>query len=182
MPFKSKAQMRLFFAKEKRGELPKGTTKRWARETKNISKLPQRKSSKKANVSGGTFDSLCEIYNKYRIKTAKDVYSINAMMQNPNIIEKNPAYWYFRNLISQRLMNLPVRPIDNRKAYLPDMNHMMTKMRTQYMPNYVFSQKQRERAKQNIDTKNLLPQMMNALNINKPWVLSIGQYGGKSAI
>jgi len=41
MPFKSKAQMRAFFAKEKEGELPKGTAKKWANETPNISKLPE---------------------------------------------------------------------------------------------------------------------------------------------
>jgi len=41
MPFKSKAQMRAFFAMEDRGELPKGTAKKWAKETKNISSLPE---------------------------------------------------------------------------------------------------------------------------------------------
>ena len=41
MPFKSKAQMGLFFAKEKRGELPKGKAEQWAHETPNIKKLPQ---------------------------------------------------------------------------------------------------------------------------------------------
>jgi len=34
------AQMKLFFAKENRGEFPKGTAKRWARETTNIKSLP----------------------------------------------------------------------------------------------------------------------------------------------
>ena len=42
MPFKSKAQERLFFAKESRGELPKGTAEKWAHETKNIKKLPNK--------------------------------------------------------------------------------------------------------------------------------------------
>ena len=41
MPYKSKAQMRLFFAKEKAGELPEGTAKQWADETPNIKKLPE---------------------------------------------------------------------------------------------------------------------------------------------
>lgn len=49
MPFKSKAQMRLFFAKERRGELPKGKAKEWAKETKSISSLPERKSKKKTS-------------------------------------------------------------------------------------------------------------------------------------
>lgn len=41
-PYKSKRQMRRFFAMEKRGELEKGTARRWARETKNIKGLPER--------------------------------------------------------------------------------------------------------------------------------------------
>jgi len=40
-PFKSKAQMRLFFAKENSGEIPKGTAKRWANETPKIKSLPE---------------------------------------------------------------------------------------------------------------------------------------------
>lgn len=44
--------MRYFFAAEERGELPKGTAKRWAEETKNIKSLPERVSdSKKKNKS-----------------------------------------------------------------------------------------------------------------------------------
>jgi len=47
-PFKSRAQMKRFFAMEKRGELPKGTAKRWAEHTPNIKKLPRKvKRSKK---------------------------------------------------------------------------------------------------------------------------------------
>jgi hypothetical protein len=42
MPFKSKAQERLFFAKEKRGELPAGTAKRWAAETPSQKALPEK--------------------------------------------------------------------------------------------------------------------------------------------
>ena len=41
MPFKSKAQEKLFFAKEERGELPKGKAEEWAHETKNIKALPE---------------------------------------------------------------------------------------------------------------------------------------------
>lgn len=41
VPYKSKSQERLFFAKEARGELPKGTAKEWAHKTKNIKKLPE---------------------------------------------------------------------------------------------------------------------------------------------
>ncbi len=42
MPYKSQAQMRKFFAMEKRGELKKGTAERWAKHTPNIKKLPKR--------------------------------------------------------------------------------------------------------------------------------------------
>lgn len=42
MPFKSKSQLRKFFAMEKRGELPKGEAEKWAHETKNIKKLPNK--------------------------------------------------------------------------------------------------------------------------------------------
>lgn len=42
MPYKSKSQMRAFFAKEERGELPKGTAERWAHHTKDIKALPEK--------------------------------------------------------------------------------------------------------------------------------------------
>ena len=49
MPFKSKSQQKFMFSAEKRGEIPKGTAKRWAKHTKNIKSLPERvkKSGKK---------------------------------------------------------------------------------------------------------------------------------------
>jgi hypothetical protein len=47
VPYKSKSQMRLFFAKEHRGELKKGTARKWAHETRNIKRLPNRKRKKK---------------------------------------------------------------------------------------------------------------------------------------
>ncbi len=54
MPYKSKKQMRKFFAMESRGELPEGKAEEWAKETPNIEKLPlyaktlaKRKSKKK---------------------------------------------------------------------------------------------------------------------------------------
>ena len=42
MPFKSKSQAKFFFAKEDRGELPKGTAIKWAHKTKNIKSLPEK--------------------------------------------------------------------------------------------------------------------------------------------
>lgn len=47
MPFKSKKQMRWMFAAEERGEVPKGTARRWARETPNIKNLPEKKKEEK---------------------------------------------------------------------------------------------------------------------------------------
>lgn len=40
-PFRSKAQMKKFFAMESRGEMAKGTAERWAKHTPNIKKLPE---------------------------------------------------------------------------------------------------------------------------------------------
>lgn len=42
MPFVSQKQRALFHAKEKRGEIKKGTTARWERETPKGKKLPKR--------------------------------------------------------------------------------------------------------------------------------------------
>lgn len=43
MPFKSKAQQRFMFAAEERGDVPKGTAKRWAKDTPDIKSLPEKK-------------------------------------------------------------------------------------------------------------------------------------------
>ncbi len=42
MPFKSKAQQRWMYSAEQRGELPKGTAKKWSDHTPAIKKLPER--------------------------------------------------------------------------------------------------------------------------------------------
>lgn len=51
MPFKSKAQMRKFYALEAKGELPEGTAHEWANETRNIKKLPERVKKRKKKKS-----------------------------------------------------------------------------------------------------------------------------------
>ena len=51
MPFKSKAQQRYFYAAEDKGKIPKGTSKKWQKETKK--KLPER--VKKSDVVGAGF-------------------------------------------------------------------------------------------------------------------------------
>jgi hypothetical protein len=43
MPAKSRAQLRFLFSAEARGELPKGTAKRWAKHTPDIKALPEKK-------------------------------------------------------------------------------------------------------------------------------------------
>ena len=43
MPFKSKAQQKWMFAAEARGEIKKGTARRWAKHTSNIKSLPKKK-------------------------------------------------------------------------------------------------------------------------------------------
>lgn len=49
MPYKSKSQQRAFFAMEAKGELPKGTAKKWMAHTENFSELPDKvKAEKKA--------------------------------------------------------------------------------------------------------------------------------------
>lgn len=47
MPFKSHQQRKLFYAKEKAGELPEGTTARWEAHTPKDKKLPARVSDDK---------------------------------------------------------------------------------------------------------------------------------------
>lgn len=42
MPFRSKKQMRWMFAAEKRGEVAKGTARRWAQHTSSIKSLPEK--------------------------------------------------------------------------------------------------------------------------------------------
>ena len=62
MPFKSKAQQRFMFAAEDRGEVPKGTAKRWAHETPNIKRLPEKKKHKKhAAFMGGFLSEVVKI-------------------------------------------------------------------------------------------------------------------------
>lgn len=56
MPFKSDAQRRYMFWAENRGKIPKGTSKRWAKETPNIEDLPERAKKKKKRIKKAAFD------------------------------------------------------------------------------------------------------------------------------
>lgn len=80
MPFKSKAQQRYMFAAESRGEIPKGTSKRWAKETKNIESLPERKMKKEGMFFGerdiaedGNFMKLAKVGCKSSYGTGQEV-------------------------------------------------------------------------------------------------------------
>lgn len=52
MPYQSKSQHRAFRAMEARGELPKGTSSRWAHHTKSMKKLPEKKKKSAAYSLG----------------------------------------------------------------------------------------------------------------------------------
>jgi len=85
MPFKSKAQQKKFFAMEERGEIPKGTAKRWAEETPNIKKLPEKvkkKKEKKASCNDLVmygFIAGLKKQSEYIIKTAGIDFSPGSM-------------------------------------------------------------------------------------------------------
>lgn len=46
-PYKSQSQMRKFFVMEKKGELPKGTAKKWAEHTPDIKGLAEKLGKRK---------------------------------------------------------------------------------------------------------------------------------------
>ena len=89
MPFKSKAQQRFMFAAEDRGEVPRGTAKRWAEETPNIKKLPEKVKKKRSKVEKKGFEmgvakKCIEIMEKAAIR-----YSPAAALKNPQEIPLN---------------------------------------------------------------------------------------------
>lgn len=55
------------FAAEDRGEVPKGTARRWAHETPNIKDLPKKKAQKKhASLMNGFLDEIVKIAKERR--------------------------------------------------------------------------------------------------------------------
>jgi len=66
MPFKSKAQQRWMFAAESRGELPKGTAKKWAEHTPDIKSLPEKKHEKNAFVAGFSKTAIVDLPDEAR--------------------------------------------------------------------------------------------------------------------
>lgn len=68
MPYASKKQWRKFFAMEASGELPKGTAREWARETKTAYKdLPSKKHKKHATDKQAFVDALLAVCAKNNI-------------------------------------------------------------------------------------------------------------------
>lgn len=80
MPFKSKAQQRFMFSAESRGELPKGTARRWAHHTKDIKKLPEHvKKSYDLLLNGLHRDDLVERLAQLSVLPAKEAGWHDAM-------------------------------------------------------------------------------------------------------
>lgn len=73
MPFKSKAQQRFMFAAQARGDLPKGTAERWAKETPNIKKLPERK-KKAADLVDVILQKMSEDKGQNKIDETMTIY------------------------------------------------------------------------------------------------------------
>lgn len=93
VPFKSKAQMRWMFAAEARGELPKGTAKRWAEHTKNIKKLPERKKPKKQEDSKKSA-KLAALYLRAKIASLRAKLAAKAPVPGPQPGGGNiPVQW-----------------------------------------------------------------------------------------
>lgn len=69
MPFKSKAQRRFFYAAESRGELPRGTARRWEKETPKGKKLPEK--VKQAAFDQGVRDGMAKVAQRSGRETAE---------------------------------------------------------------------------------------------------------------
>ncbi|MEM2003965.1 MAG: hypothetical protein QXQ37_04860 [Nitrososphaerota archaeon] len=83
---KSKAQVRLLFAKERRGELPKGTAHRLAKKV-DVSRLPERKKKKKSSLFSVDalryfdFNGISEVYQFLKkAAAAVTLYNANVLM------------------------------------------------------------------------------------------------------
>ena len=70
MPYKSEAQRKFFFAAEARGDIKKGTARRWAHETPSMKKLPERvgKKKKKGHSKKEFGDALLQQYKSKQKK------------------------------------------------------------------------------------------------------------------
>ena len=61
MPFKSKSQQRLFFAKEHQGKLPQGTAERWAHHTKDLKALPEHVKKTASQIADDVLEKMAKL-------------------------------------------------------------------------------------------------------------------------
>ena len=115
MPFKSKAQMRLFFAKEKKGELPKGTAETWIKHTPNISSLPEHT---KSSALIGAFTKLAEVMLKK--DEAKIVPASIVLSQATEAAKQKKQHGMdgiqYRNYLTNQKRNIVARGSSSKKV------------------------------------------------------------------
>jgi hypothetical protein len=80
MPFKSKAQARMFYAKEAKGEIPKGTSKEWSEDT-NFKALPEHVKKASLNKAFSKIAEALVVNPPVRPETVK-VESLQAVKQD----------------------------------------------------------------------------------------------------
>ncbi len=81
MPYKSKSQMRAFFAKENRGELPKGTAEEWAHKTKSIKALPEHVKKTASQIAD-------EVLAKLAVNAPRGIGVFSAGKGGPKALER----------------------------------------------------------------------------------------------
>jgi len=71
IPYRSKRQVKKFFAMEARGELPKGTAEKWSEETPSIKNLPEKAGGKMPRKKGAKAlaQTAAQAYEKVKAKT-----------------------------------------------------------------------------------------------------------------
>lgn len=121
MPYKSKAQMRMMFAKEKAGEVPQGTAQRWADETPDIKNLPEHK--KQAEWVGAFIKMAIHLMDKREARMVPSAITLrdttNATKQQKQqgmdgIQYRNYLANKKRNIVSRGAAMKPAQP--SRKA------------------------------------------------------------------
>lgn len=91
MPYKSKSQMRKFYAMEARGELPEGTAEEWAKHTPKIKSLPEHK--KKAGQVVGFLSLLDKIASGGEpVKNSRWPYEQKRRIENLNRVINGPSH------------------------------------------------------------------------------------------
>lgn len=116
MPFRSKAQQRFMFAAEARGEIPKGTARRWAHETPDIKNLPERVHKKEsAAYLAGVEAAFSEFLKEARLRLLQQSSKILPYVKRQGeAIVKNPKAYdiYSRPPELQKLFQQAERWVD----------------------------------------------------------------------